>query len=144
MGKKEPGAAPICASKFYRFVPYRDSTQTMVFTFFFVTDRESTQKRIHKVLLEKENRRRGVGGKCRKTKQTKHKELFQDLLKPKLTKNTNKKETITTIAAGRGRGGGGRRAQKTNRREHPRPPPRTKAHEELSAMKTKTTRRERC
>jgi hypothetical protein len=71
--KKQPRTAQICASKFYRFVPYRDSTEIMVFTFFLVADRESTQKRIHKLLLEKETEEEGGGGKCRNTKQTKHK-----------------------------------------------------------------------
>jgi hypothetical protein len=59
MEKKQPRAAPICASKFYRLVPYRDSTQIMVFTFVFVTDRESTQKRIHNLLLETKTEKRG-------------------------------------------------------------------------------------
>lgn len=58
-GKKtQPRAAPFCASKFYRFVPYRDSNQIMVLTFVFVTDRES----IRKLLLEKETDEEGGVG----------------------------------------------------------------------------------
>jgi hypothetical protein len=72
MEKKQPRAAPICASKFYRFVRYRDSTQIMVFTFVFVTDREIRKKRIHKLLLEKETEEEG-GKKVQKHKKTKHK-----------------------------------------------------------------------
>lgn len=62
----------------------------MVLTFVFVTDRES----IRKLLLEKETDEEGGGGNAETQ------ELFQDLLKPKLTKNINKKETTTTIARG--------------------------------------------
>jgi hypothetical protein len=69
MEKKQPRAAPICASKFYRLVPYRDSTQIMVFTFVFVTDRESTQKRIHKLPLEKKTEKGGKKMQKHKTNQ---------------------------------------------------------------------------
>jgi hypothetical protein len=107
--KKQPRAAPIYASKFYRFVPYRDSTQIMVFAFVSVTDRESTQKRIHKLLLEKKTEKGGERIQKHKTSQTQ--ELFQELLKLKLTKNINKKETTTTTIARGGNGGGEHRKQ---------------------------------
>lgn len=74
----------------------------MVLTFVFVTDRES----IRKLLLEKETDEEGGGGDAETQ------ELFQDLLKPKLTKNINKKETTTTNSPGGG--GGGEHRKQTN------------------------------
>jgi hypothetical protein len=59
-------------------------------------------------LRRKQTKKGGEGG----TAETQ--ELFQDLLKPKLTKNINKKERTTTIAEGGGGGGGGEHRKQTN------------------------------
>jgi hypothetical protein len=70
------------------------------FSLFFWSQTEKAHKNEYTSSYLRRKQKKKGGGKVQKHKANQTQELFQDLLKPKLTKNINKEETTTTIARG--------------------------------------------